>query len=201
MRVEQVEINAVRSVDQETFGRQGYLLLPALLAPPLSDFLWSYVHTKFACRLLSRGDNQVPNAMFAYGDLAFDGLLEHLRPRIEKYSGLSLSPTYSYFRFYKHGDRLECHRDRPACEVTVSLNIGQVPSEVWPLYIEGNARPYAALLSPGDGLLYRGIDFFHWREPFRGNRLVQVFLHYVDRNGPHADERFDRRITLMRPKQ
>jgi hypothetical protein len=39
----------------------------------------------------------------------------------------------------------------------------------------------------------------HWREPFQGSRLVQVFLHYVDRNGPYADQRFDRRITLMRP--
>ena len=54
------------------------------------------------------------------------------------------------------------------------------------------------MLSPGDGLLYRGIDVFHWREPFQGNRLVQVFLHYVDRNGPHADQKFDGRITLMR---
>ena len=138
--------------------------------------------------------------MFAYGDPTFDGLLEFLRPRIEEYSGLSLSPTYSYFRLYKHGDSLKRHRDRPACEVSVSLNIGQVPSETWPLYVEGSAGTYGALLSPGDGLLYRGIDVFHWREPFQGNRLVQVFLHYVDRNGPHADQKFDRRMTLMRPR-
>jgi hypothetical protein len=195
-----LEINAVRSADQEAFGRQGYLLLPALLEPALSDFLWSYAHTKFASRLLSFGDDQVPNTPVAYGDPAFDGLLEYLRPRIEEHSGLRLSPTYSFFRLYKHGDRLKRHRDRPACEVSVSLNIGQVPSDAWPLYVEGNAGPYRALLSPGDGLLYRGIDCFHWREPFQGNRLVQVFLHYVDCNGPHADEKFDRRMTLMRPK-
>ena len=200
MRTERAEIKAVRSADQEAFRRQAYLLLPALLEPALTDFLWSYVHTKFACRLLSPGDDQVPNTLFAYGDPALDGLLEYLRPRIEEYSGLPLSPTYSYFRLYKNGDDLKRHRDRPACEVSVSLNIGQVPSDAWPLYVEGNAGPYAALLSPGDGLLYRGIDFFHWREPFQGNRLVQVFLHYVDRNGPHADQKFDGRTTLMRPR-
>jgi hypothetical protein len=199
MRTERVEINALQSSDQEAFGRQGYLLLPALLEPALADFLWSYVHTNIACRLLPVED-QEPNTLFTYGDPAFDGLLEYLRPRIEEYSGLSLSPTFSYFRLYKHGDSLKRHRDRPACEVSVSLNIGQVPTDAWPLYVEGNAGPYGALLSSGDGLLYRGIDVFHWREPFQGNRLVQVFLHYVDRNGPHANQRFDGRMTLMRPQ-
>ena len=60
-------------------------------------------------------------------------------------------------------------------------------------------RPYAALLAPGDALLYRGCDCFHWREAFQGTRLAQVFLHYVDRNGSHADEKYDGRKTLMRP--
>jgi hypothetical protein len=27
-----------------------------------------------------------------------------------------------------------------------------------------------------------------------------VFLHYVDRDGPHAEEKFDRRPSLMRLK-
>jgi len=198
MRTDRVETNASHSADQGAFGRQAYLLLPALLEPALVDFLWSYVHTKFASRLLSL--EQATNTLFAYGDPAFDGLLDYLRPRIEVYSGLSLSPTYSYFRLYKRGDSLKRHRDRPACEVSISLNIGQVPSDAWPLYVEGSSGPYGALLSPGDALLYRGIDVFHWREPFQGNRLVQVFLHYVDRNGPHADQKFDGRMTLMRPK-
>jgi len=192
--------NALRSADQETFAREGYLLLPALIESPLVHFFWSYVHTKVACRqLVFSGDKQVPNAPCAYGDSAFDGLLEYLRPRIEEHSGLRLSPTCSFLRLYRHGDVLKRHRDRPACEVSVSLNIGQVPSNAWPLYVEGNAGPYAALLSPGDGLLYRGIDLFHWREPFQGNQLIQVFLHYVDRDGPHVDQKFDGRITLMQP--
>jgi hypothetical protein len=198
---DRVEINAERSTDQEAFRRQGYLLLPRLLEAALANFLWSYVHTKLGCQLLSLGgDDQVSNTPSAYGDPTFDGLLEYLRPRIEEISGLRLSPTYSYFRLYKHGDILKRHHDREACEVSISLNIGQVPSDAWPLYVEGNMGTYGALLSPGDALLYRGIDVFHWREPFQGSRLAQVFLHYVNRNGPHADEKFDRRITLMRPK-
>ena len=54
-------------------------------------------------------------------------------------------------------------------------------------------------LRRGDALLYRGIDLAHWREPYAGRQLVQAFLHYVDRTGPHADQKFDGRATLMRP--
>ena len=186
-------------VAPESFRQNGYVAFPQLIEPALADFLWSYVHTKFAGLLLSAGDRQVPNTPSGYGDPTFDGLLEYLRPRIEAQCGLSLYPTYSYFRLYKRGDVLKRHRDRPACEISVSLNIGQTPPEPWPIYVERDAGPCAALLAPGDALLYRGCDCFHWRDALQGDRLVQVFLHYVDRNGPHAGQKFDGRKTLMRP--
>jgi hypothetical protein len=201
MSVDYREINAAGSSDQDAFARQGYVVLPALLEIPLTNFFWSYVHTKFASMLLSSGDKAVPNSPYGYGDAAFDGLLEYLRPRIEGHSGLRLLPTYSYFRLYARGAVLKRHRDRTACEISLSLNIGQMPPEPWPLYVTGNSGSYRAILSPGDALLYRGIDCFHWRESFQGSRLVQVFLHYVDRDGPHADQKFDGRKTLMRPKE
>jgi hypothetical protein len=185
----------------DTFRRRGHVVVPQLIEPVLAEFFWSYVHTKFACQLLTAGDKQVPHTPSGYGDLAFDGLLEFVRPRVEQHCGLQLLPTYSYFRLYKHGDVLQRHRDRPACEISISLNLGQTPGEPWPIHIEGDNGPCGALLKPGDALLYRGCDFFHWREAFEGARLAQVFLHYVDRNGPHADQKFDGRKTLMRPKE
>ena len=184
----------------EVFSRQGYMLLPQLVERPVVDFLWSYVHTKFASLQLTSRDAQVKNTPADYGDATFDGLLEFVRPRIEGHAGMRLYPTYSYFRLYKHGDELKRHRDRPACEISVSLNIGQVPADPWPLHIKGDGEPFAALLLPGDGLLYRGCDYPHWRARFEGNRLAQVFLHYVDADGPNADHKFDKRLTLMRPK-
>jgi len=187
--------------EAEAFARHGYALLPALIAPALADYFWSYVHTNFASLLMSAGDPQVPHTPSGYGDPAFDGLLEFLRPEIERCAGLALYPTYSYFRFYKRGDTLRRHRDRPACEISITLNLGQTPDEPWPIYVERDACPYEARLMPGDALLYRGCDCFHWREPYEGSQLAQVFLHYVDRNGPRAAEKFDRRRTLMRPKQ
>jgi hypothetical protein len=193
--------DGLRPSGQEVFTAQGYMVLPALLAPPLVDFFWSYVRTNFVGLLLAINDPQVPGTPAGYGDMAFDGLLEYLRPSIQERSGCRLLPTYSYFRLYKRGDVLKRHRDRPACEISVSLNIGQTPPEPWPLYVEGKTGPHGAILLPGDALLYRGIDFFHWREPYLGSSLVQVFLHYVDRDGPHAGLKFDGRKSLMRPKE
>jgi hypothetical protein len=185
---------------RQAFAQHGYAVLPGLLETSLAEFFWTYVHVKFASQMLPRRDRQVPNTPAAYGDPTFDGLLEHLRPRVEAQSGLHLLPTYSYFRLYKHGDVLERHRDRSACEISVSLNIGQTPAAPWPIYIEKDAGPFAALLSPGDALLYRGIECLHWRDRYEGSQLVQVFLHYVDRDGPHADQKYDGRRSLMSPK-
>ena len=84
---------------------------------------------------------------------------------------------------------------------SLSLNIGQRPAEPWPLWVESERESYSASLLPGDALLYRGIDLFHWRDAYQGEVLVQVFLHYVDHDGPYADKKFDGRPTLMRPEQ
>jgi hypothetical protein len=51
-------------------------------------------------------------------------------------------------------------------------------------------------LETGDALLYRGIDLPHWREPFQGIQAVQVFLFWVDQNGPHAEWKYDKRPRL-----
>jgi hypothetical protein len=143
-------LDVLREVDPATFSHQRYLAIPELLDPALCSFFWSSAHTKFASRLL-RGDAQVAMTPSDYGDPAFDGLLEYLRPRVQDHSGLRLLPTYSYFRIYKRGDVLHRHRDRPACEISVTVNIGQKPLDPRPIYVQGEGEPRAADLRPGDG--------------------------------------------------
>lgn len=190
---------AVADPDREHFARHGYVLVPQLTEPPLTKFLLSYIHTKYDCGLMTWGDRLVPMTPSAYGDSATDGLLGHIQPRIEAVTGLTLIPTYSYLRLYKNGDQLLSHRDRPACEISLSLNLGQTPDEPWPIFVEGSHGPVEVALKPGDALLYRGIDLFHWREPYAGQEIVQVFLHYVDANGPHTAQKYDGRPSLMLP--
>lgn len=181
---------------RRTFARQGYLELRAAVAPPLLGFLWRYVLERAADGGLRGVEHDVTAAPGAYGDPVMEHLLERLRPSLESITGLALYPTYSYLRLYARGDALAAHRDRESCEISVSLALGQEPAAPWPLWIRGPAGAHAAQLAPGDALLYRGIDCEHWRGPYGGDRLAQVFLHYVDQAGPHAAWKFDRRAGL-----
>ncbi len=136
-------------------------------------------------------ETHIPHAPGFYADAAMELLLEYVRPKVEMETGLELSPTYAYFRRYESGAVLEKHRDRPACEVSVSLTLSSTPEEEhWTLVAldPESQTEYLADLAEGDALIYRGA-MPHWRTgPYRGRCLVQVFLHYVCRNIEHEDD-------------
>ena len=51
----------------------------------------------------------------------------------------------------------------------------------------------------GDAVLYQGVDFAHGRtRPNPNAWSAHLFLHYVDRNGPHADHAFDQKLRPER---
>lgn len=144
-------------------------------------------------------DPQVPNTPSSYGDSAMEDLLVSLMPAIELASGLGLYPTYSYFRVYKAGDVLKEHTDRDSCEISVTLNLGFNAEGPWPIWLRANGRDVPVYLNAGDALLYRGIELAHWRTAFFGVHAAQVFLHYVDKNGPCRAWKFDGRPALGMP--
>lgn len=138
-------------------------------------------------------EGRVTDALSAYGDLFTDGLLMEFLPVAEEVSRLKLFPTYSYFRVYRRGEFLAKHRDRPACELSLTLCLGYEAERPWPIFVEGPFGISSIELARGDGLFYRGIECAHWREPLDGERTAQVFLHYVDQNGPYAEWKYDKR--------
>jgi PKHD-type hydroxylase len=54
---------------------------------------------------------------------------------------------------------------------------------------------------PGDGVLYKGCEIEHYRPEFTGDEYVQVFLHYVDADGPHKDYVYDSASELKNSTQ
>ena len=145
-------------------------------------------------------DEQCPLSEAVHGTYVFDKLLEDLTPHFEQASGLKLFPTYSYARLYNtQGEELTIHRDRPACEISATLTL-DFEGDVWPIFMSANEDKSNATeikMNVGDAVLYRGMDIFHWREPFKeGKWQAQVFLHYVDQNGPHAEWKYDKRESL-----
>lgn len=141
-------------------------------------------------------DSLVPGTPAVSADFGMEDLLESLVPRIEQITQRPLFPTYSYFRVYKNGDALGRHTDRPACEFSVSLNLGYGAPASWPIWIQGPLGASSIAMEPGDAVVYRGIECPHWRETFEGDFVAQVFLHYVDQHGPHAEWKFDKRPRL-----
>lgn len=131
-------------------------------------------------------DDQIQQCFAWYGSYHSEAMLIYLRPIIEKVVGLELLPTYSYYRTYFQGSDLKPHKDRVSCQysATLCLHKDSVP---WPIKFEKNDGGTAEYdLAAGDMLVYKGIDYTHWREPFKGTKQKQMFLHYVDRNGPYA---------------
>lgn len=181
------------------FREKWYVVQRGVLSADALRSLHDYALTLAANPRVALGDTQVSNAPVAYGDPRLDALLEQLRGQVEQATGVQLFPTYSYLRVYQHGNVLKAHMDRPAAEISMTVNLGMSAAEPWPIWIAGPRGVSSIALNPGDGLIYRGCDCYHWREPFPGNHLAQVFLHYVDRNGPNAEWKFDKRPRLSIP--
>ena len=126
-------------------------------------------------------DPQVPNSAAHYGLPVCNTLLGLLCAKVSEAAGKTLKPTYSYCRVYRNGNDLKPHKDRPSCEYSVTLNLSQ--TDPWPIYMGRRALD----LKPGDGCLYMGCEIEHSRKEFKGREYIQVFLHYVDADGPYKD--------------
>ena len=178
------------------FREKWYVVERAFMDADSLSFFYGYALALANSRRLPSATLRSPTLRSAYGDPHLDTLLESVRGRVEQATGFRLLPTYSYLRVYKRGNLLKAHRDRPSCEISMTVNLGMSADEPWPIWIAGPKGIASVPLNPGDGLIYRGCDCYHWREPFAGNHQAQVFLHYVDQNGPNTEWKYDKRPRL-----
>jgi hypothetical protein len=180
-------------VNRELCDR-GYIARAGLLEPSLAQLLWTTM-LLHQWRGEAFRDNHVPTAASIAGSATTDALLLNLRPTIEEIAGCHLVPTYSYARLYFRGDGLIRHRDRHSCEVSVSIHLGRVGGDGGLCFGDDDRVD----MEPGDGAVYLGCATDHWREPFAGYTMGQVFLHYVDRDGPYAHHGFDAHTERFPP--
>jgi len=141
-------------------------------------------------------DTQCKNTYAKSRLIIFDSLLLLVKDKMEYVTGKTLLPTYSYARIYYPGSELVIHRDRPACEYSVTVCIENDATN-WPIWIKDRAgNSHSVPQQPGDALVYSGCELEHWRDVFRGREHIQCFLHFVDANGPYADQIYDGRKAL-----
>jgi len=201
-----------------SFKKNKYIIIKKAIDKNLALFLYNYLLVKkqvFVTCLETRyispfetmlgfhedEDGQIPNTYACYADIAMETLMLKCQPIMEKHTELKLNPAYTYARVYKKGDELKRHKDRFSCEISTTMNLG---GDDWPIYLEPsgelNKKGIKVILKPGDMLVYSGCDLEHWRDEFKGQYCVQVFLHYNNKKTKGSkDNLFDKRPHLGLP--
>jgi hypothetical protein len=225
----QERVNANTSpTNNEEFDRNGYLVVKDLCDPkelycdpPEIGGQYNYYGNleKFSHIPL---ESQVEGSTSRYYYPPYKYIHSQIQVKLEKIIGKKLYNTYYYDRFYNPGQELTNHADRPACEISVTIHVSSNVSNPWPIWIKtpdtyddpikkenilekGENR--SVILQPGDGMIYKGCERPHWREPLpkeytrtwygkkiekEGLYYHQVFFHYVLANGLRAQFAFDR---------
>ena len=170
-------------------------------------------------------ERQVEGSLARYWHPQYRRIHSGVRRKLEKIIGRKLYNTYYYDRFYFPGQALKKHTDRDACEISVSIHVStNLPDNLkdWEFKIKtpdtytdkikntvlvpGEER--SAALNPGDGLIYKGCERPHWRDPMptpkvrKRDKLLrkdqpeyyyhQIFFHYVLADGNRAHNAFDK---------
>jgi hypothetical protein len=183
--------------DAEHFEKHGCVLVKNFVDEQTIAVVSQYFENK-----IRRGEwvqttkNGDPTSRYAYySDPLIEVLLQASKEAVEYATGKELIPTYSYSRVYQPGESLKPHVDRPACEISVTVNVA-TKGDISPVYTQyGQNDPEKHVLNPGDAVVYMGCDVMHWRQPLKDGQLnVQFMLHYVDKNGPNAEYAKDKRV-------
>jgi hypothetical protein len=133
-----------------------------------------------------------------YCDALMESLLMSKINKVENICGKKLFPTYSFWRMYTNQAEMAEHTDRPSCEISITINLGG--DKPWAIYMDDTP----ITLNPGQAVIYLGQEISHYRKLFDGDYCSQVFLHYVDQNGPNAEYKLDKRgahWVTVRPKE
>ncbi len=162
-----------------------YKLIKNFFTKEELEVLQKYCYNKLDLNKDYRLDSQSFSPAW-YSDPLMTSFLGTKLPLVEEQSNLKLFQTYAYWRYYVFGATLKKHKDRPACEISVTACIKKYDN--WPITVEKTSFE----LEEGDAVLYAGCDQEHWRQGvYKGEGMAQVFFHYVNKNGPYTHHKYD----------
>ena len=220
----------------DKFEKDGYLVIkdlwdPAELYHPLPDIKGqlNYYDKNPEHFNHQEVEMQVEGSLARYWHPQYRTIHSGVRKKLEKIIGRKLYNTYYYDRYYFPGQELKKHSDRDACEISVSIHIStNLPANEneWPLVIKTPdvytdkkkdtilipGSVHSVVLKAGDGVIYKGCERPHWRDPMPGTPLGkkskkifgrkqteeyyyhQIFFHYVLQDGERAHCAWDRAL-------
>lgn len=173
--------------------KNNYIIIPNFINSHRAHLL-KEEYKKYCENHMVNGDDQAPKSNSSYNYLSFLELLCEKTQEVSSIIEETVLPTYVYSRVYHNGSTLEKHKDRDACEISLTLHLGGDHS--WSIYIESpEGEERCVNLDPGDAMLYLGTKAVHWRNEYEGQHYTQVFLHYVRSRGDCAYAYFDKYRT------
>ena len=212
----------------EFFDRNGYLVIKNLCDPKILFHPVPKLRGQLNYRSKNLDDfehieeeSQVKGSVARYWHPQYRKTHTKIRLILEKAIGRKLYNTYYYDRFYFPGQDLTKHSDRPACEISVTVHVSTNLQEQWPIWIKtpdtftdpskmklvSKGENRFINLEPGDGMVYKGCERPHWRDPMpglletslekaKGNQdfslyYHQIFFHYVLQDGFRAHHAWD----------
>lgn len=179
----------------EAFKSKKYVYLSNVISDSQAELLSDHLFELYADNKTDK-DPQCPLSDSIYNAPMLDELLHNLCAPLSKQLGIELDPAYCYARIYRHGEVLEPHTDRPACEISGTLTLGHHPdSKVWPIWMGKDKTDdigTAINIEVGDMVMYHGCELNHWRPEYKGEWQTQVFFHYVDKNGYNREHAGDK---------
>ena len=216
----------------EQFEKDGYLKVDDLWDPeelyhpvPKERGQMSWWGDKLDQFTYNEVEGQVNGSLARYTHPQYRKIHSGVRKKLEKIIGNPLYNTYYYDRYYFPEQQLSRHVDRDACEISVTIHIStNLPDDLkdWPIKVKtpdtytdkrktavlvpGEER--SCILNPGDGMIYKGCERPHWRDPMptprvrKRDKLLrrpqsdyyyhQIFFHYVLADGQRSHNAWDR---------
>jgi hypothetical protein len=164
--------------------REGFAPIGGLIHPYHVGALRRYYRCLVRRGALRLGDSQSPLRYNVHNESVARYFHHQLRQAVSDLAGEPLKPTYVYFVAYQAGAELPLHRDRPDCEVSVTLLLDHSPEpelqSPWPLHLHLSQQDVSIFQGIGDGLLYRGRRILHHRGRLpAGHMSASLLFHYV----------------------
>lgn len=216
------DLSGTSWTNNEIFDKNGFLLIkniwdPADLYVPVPNERGQINYWgKNVDQFDYIGDEaQVKGSLARYWHPKYRSIHNGIRLRLEQIIGKKLYNTYYYDRFYFPGQELNRHLDRDACEISITVNASTNLSTPWPIWlktpdvyedetktvVKDPGKNVSLITNPGDGVLYKGCERPHWRDPMpteytrtwygkrvekKGLYYHQIFFHYVLQDGQRA---------------
>lgn len=168
------------------------------------------VEENLVVKKVEKYQENVENCSSRYKYPKYNNLHFLIKNYLEEILEKKLYPSFYYDRIYFKGNELKVHKDRPSCEVSVTLHISSNLNRYWPFFLKDyKNKKIQVNLNPGDAVLYHGTNISHWRYPLESkyNKFeqrfrkifnlkdntyyYQIFFHYVYMDGQYAHHAWD----------